>query len=142
VANKSNRRRAREYAMQGVYQWLLAGGEASDINVQLRADQNFDQADAELFGILIEGTLGSITSLEALLTPHLDRPIVELTPVERAILLVATFELRDCPGTPYRVIVNEAIELAKTFGGTDGHRFVNGVLDKLAPLARPAEARA
>ncbi|MEO7405327.1 MAG: transcription antitermination factor NusB [Burkholderiales bacterium] len=142
MATKSSRRRAREYAMQGVYQWLLAGGVAHDIDVQLRADKHFDQADPVFFARLLTGTLESIESLEPMIAPHLDRPLKELTPVERAILLIGAFELRECVDVPYRVIVNEAIELTKTFGGTDGHRYVNGVLDKLVGDLRPAEARA
>ena len=136
---KSPRRRAREYAMQGVYQWLMAGGAALDIAVQIRQDMHFDQADDDFFGTLVTGTIGAATELEAQITPLLDRRPAEVTPVERAILLLGAFELRDQPDIPYRVIVNEAIELAKTFGGTDGHRYVNGVLDKLVAVLRPSE---
>jgi transcription antitermination protein NusB len=142
VAAKSTRHRAREYALQGLYQWLLAGGSAQEICVQLRDDKNFGQADDELFGRLLTGSIAEMPALNELVQPHLDRPLVELTPIERAILLLGAYELKSELATPYRVIVNEAIELAKTFGGTEGHRFVNGVLDKLAPLCRPDEVTA
>ena len=139
---KSPRRRAREFAMQGLYQWLMAGGAAADIAEQIRADKHFDQADDAFFGVLLNGAIGAGPELDAALTPYLDRPIAEVTPIERAILLLGAYELRDRIETPYRVIVNEAIELAKTFGGTDGHRYINGVLDKLAPALRRSEVDA
>ena len=139
MATKSTRRRSREYALQGVYQWLLAGGKWQDIVAQIREDRHFEQADAEYFAGLLAGVIGSIESLDALLAPHLDRAITGLTPIERAILEIAAFELRDRPEAPWRVIVNEAIELAKTFGGTDGHKYVNAVLDRAAREFRAAE---
>lgn len=138
--SKNPRHRAREYALQGVYQWLAAGGAARDIGKQIGEDTNFGQADAELFHALLAATIESAPTLDERIAPHLDRPVAELTLIEHAILLIATHELRDRAETPYRVIVNEAIELAKTFGGTDGHRFVNGVLDKLSRELRPEEA--
>lgn len=137
---KSTRHRAREYALQGLYQWLIAGGQWQDIHAQIADDKHFGQADPELFRRLLAGAIESAGTLDEVLAPYLDRPLKELTPIERAILMLAALELRDDPQTPYRVIVNEAIELAKTFGGTDGHKYVNGVLDRVALALRPAEA--
>lgn len=137
---KSSRHRAREYALQGVYQWLAAGGSARDIATQIGEDSNFGQADPELFRALLSGTIEAAAELDERIARHLDRPVGELTLVEHAVLLIAAHELRDRVEVPYRVAVNEAIELAKTFGGTDGHRYVNGVLDRLARELRPDEA--
>ncbi|MDP1939539.1 MAG: transcription antitermination factor NusB, partial [Gallionella sp.] len=92
-----------------------------------------------MFSRLLRGAIAQHDALEALLTPHLDRPLDELSTVELAVLLVAAFELSQQPDVPYKVVINEAVELAKTFGGTDGHKYVNGVLDKLAPQVRAVE---
>lgn len=139
---KSARRRAREFALQGVYQWLLAGNEVSAIETSLAEVAGFEKADQEMFKTLIRGALAQAEALQADFAPFLDRPLAELSPVERAVLLLATFELRQCPQVPYRVVINEAIELTKSFGGVKGHHFVNGVLDKLAPRLRPVEVEA
>lgn len=139
---KSARRRAREYAVQGLYQWQLAGTRVGDIERSLAEDEAFAQADQALFVELLRGTSKHAEALEAQLRGALDREPDALSPIERAILLLATFEFVHMPETPYRVVINEAIELAKTFGGTDGHKYVNGVLDKLAPSLRPHEQRA
>lgn len=136
---KSARRRAREYAVQGLYQWQLAGTRVGDIERSLAEDEAFGQADQTLFTELLRGTSTNVATLEAQLSGALDRKLEELSPIERAILLLATFEFVHMPETPYRVVINEAIELAKTYGGTDGHKYVNGVLDKLAPALRPHE---
>jgi N utilization substance protein B len=136
---RSPRRRAREYALQGVYQWLLAGGNAATISAHLGSDERFDRADTEFFRLLLEGVISNAGELEGLLSGATDRPVPELSPVERSILLLAVFELRHCPETPARVVVNEAIELAKSFGGTDGYKYVNGVLDKLVRPLRPLD---
>ncbi len=138
---KSSRRRAREYALQGLYQWHLAGGSAKDIEAQLADDRNFAKADHAFFVVLLNGALGAAVELELVISPALDRPLAQLSPIERSILLLASFELRDLVDIPYRVVINEAIELAKDFGGTDGFKFVNGVLDRIAPLLRPTERR-
>ena len=138
---KSPRRRARELVMQGVYQWRLSGAGTAQIEQRMKDEKNLGRYDTELFGGLLRGVLGHHADLEAALVPHLDRPASELSPVEFSILLVAAYEMLMQPETPYRVIINEAVELAKTYGGTDGHRFVNGVLDKLAAVARPLEVR-
>ncbi|MBV8658956.1 MAG: transcription antitermination factor NusB [Burkholderiales bacterium] len=138
--HKSARRRAREYAVQGLYQWQLTGDSVASIERFLReSSTSFGRADENLFREIFYGAMRDVEPLKARLVPHLDRDEVDVSPVERAILLVAGFELINKPDTPYVVIINEAIEIAKTFGGTDGHRFVNGVLDKLAAEVRTAE---
>ena len=137
--NKSPRHRARELALQGIYQWRVTSGEDAQIEKQIHAEKNLGRYDKELFSKLLRGALSQHADLEALLAPHLDRPLDELSPVEFAVLLLGAFELSQHPEVPYKVIINEAVELAKTFGGTDGHKFVNGVLDKLAPQLRSLE---
>ncbi|MFZ5522974.1 MAG: transcription antitermination factor NusB [Pseudomonadota bacterium] len=136
---KSPRHRARELAMQGIYQWRVTGGDEAQIEKQIHAEKNVGRYDRELFSRLLRGALGQHTDIEALIAPHLDRPLIELSPVEFAVLLLGTFELSQHPEAPYRVVINEAVELAKTFGGTDGYKYVNGVLDKLAAQLRATE---
>ena len=137
---KSPRRRAREFALQGLYQWQLAGNDVPAIEAHLAGVAGFEKIDRPLFDLLLKGAIAEAAELQALIEPQLDRPYAELSPVERAILLLATFELKRHLEAPYKVVINEAIELAKSYGGTDGHKYVNGVLDKLAALMRPAEA--
>jgi len=141
-AARSARRRSREFALQGLYQWQLARGDATSIAQQMAEVKGFEKLDAEYFRVLLEGTIRAATELEAEIVPCLDRKVSELSPVERSILLLAGFELRDQLEVPYRVVINEAVELAKAYGGTDGHKFVNGVLDKLAARLRAAEVEA
>ncbi len=136
---KNSRRRAREFALQAIYQWLLNESAPDTLLAQLQEQKEFPKADQPLVEALLRGVIGNADALRLLITPYLDREMKGLSPVEHALLLLSTFELRDHPQTPYRVIINEAIELAKSFGGTDGHRYVNGVLDKLAAELRPAE---
>ncbi len=140
--NRSPRHRARELALQGIYQWRITAGDDAQIEKQIHAEKNLGRYDKELFSMLLRGTLSRHTDLEALLAPHLDRPLIELSPVEYAVLLLGTFELSAHHEVPYKVIINEAVELAKTFGGTDGHKFVNGVLDKMAAQVRAVEVNA
>jgi len=137
--DKSPRHRARELALQGIYQWRITAGDEAQIEKQIHAEKNLGRYDKELFSKLLRGALGQHAELEALIAPHLDRPLAELSPVEFAVLLLGAFELAQHMEAPYKVIINEAVELAKTFGGTDGHKFVNGVLDKLAPQLRALE---
>ncbi|HEX7684230.1 MAG TPA: transcription antitermination factor NusB [Trinickia sp.] len=139
---KSARRRSRELATQGLYQWLLSGAPAGEIDAQLRGAQGFDKADQEHLDALLHGVIRENAALSADLTPCLDRPIEQLSPVERAVLLVAAFEFKHHVEIPYRVVINEAVELAKTFGGSDGYKYVNGVLDKLALNLRATETQA
>lgn len=138
---KSPRRRAREFIVQGLYQWQVGDQDAAAIQVQAEGVAGFNKADGVLYSTLLVETRQNAEALKLDLAPHIDRPWVEISPVERCILLLGACELKLHPETPYRVIINEAIELAKTFGGTDGHKFVNGVLDKLGGVVRPGEAR-
>jgi N utilization substance protein B len=138
---KTARRRAREFALQGLYQWQLAGTDPATIARQLADARGFDKIDAGYFKGLLEGTVAAAPELERAIAPHLDREFARLSPVERGILLLAGFELAHQPEVPYRAVINEAVELAKEYGGTDGYKFVNGVLDKLAARLRAAEAR-
>jgi N utilization substance protein B len=137
--NRSPRHRARELALQGIYQWRITSGDEAQIEKQIHAEKNLGRYDKELFSKLLRGALGQHADIELLLAPHLDRPLAELSPVEFAVLLLGAFELSQHLEVPYKVVINEAVELAKTFGGTDGHKFVNGVLDKLAPQLRALE---
>ena len=136
---KNRRRFARELALQGIYQWRLTSGEASFIETQLRGANFFPKVDEGFFSDLLQGVIKHIDELEQKITPCLDRTIQELSPVELSILLLSTYELIYHPNIPYRPIINEAIELAKTFGGTDGHKYINGVMDKLAAQLRSTE---
>ncbi|CAG0939823.1 Transcription antitermination protein NusB [Gallionellaceae bacterium] len=136
---KSSRRRARELALQGIYQWRLTGDDEAQIEKQMREEKGAGRFDAEFFSNLLRGAMAECADLEAAFTPHLDRAPDELSPVEFSVLLLGAYELIRHPEIPYRVVINEAVELAKTFGGTDGHKFVNGVLDKLAAQVRAVE---
>lgn len=138
---KSSRRRSREFALQGLYQWLLAQRAPADIAKDIELYRGFDKCDAAYFRALLEGAIANAATLEAQLAACIDRPLTQLSPIERAILLIAGFEFTHHPDVPYRVVINEAVELAKAFGGTDGHKYVNGVLDKLAAKLRAGEAR-
>jgi len=129
---KSSRRRSREFALQGLYQWQLARTDPATITAQLAGAKGFDKIDAAYFSTLLEGVVQHAVTLERELTPCLDRALGKVSPVERGILMLACYELTYQRETPYRVVINEAVELAKAFGGTDGYKFVNGVLDKLA----------
>ena len=136
---KSTRRRARELALQGVYQWRLTGGDAVQIEKQITGEKGLGRFDAVFFSQLLRNIVQRHAELEAAVSADLDRPLDELSPVEFSVLLLGAYELLHHPETPYRVIINESVELAKTFGGTDGHKYVNGVLDKMAAKARAAE---
>ena len=137
--NKSPRHRARELAVQGIYQWRITAGDAAQIEQQILAEKNLGRYDKALFSKLLRGALADHAAIEALLAGYLDRPLAELSPVEFAVLLLGGFELSQHLEVPYKVVINEAVELAKTFGGIDGHKYVNGVLDKLAPKLRALE---
>jgi transcription antitermination protein NusB len=136
---KSARRRSREFALQALYQWQVAAHSAGDLETQFSEADGFKRSDVTLFSVLMRGTIKESQSLIGQLTPHLDRAWTEVSPIERSILLLSSFELLHMAETPYRVIINEAIELAKSFGGTDGHKYVNGILDKLAATVRADE---
>ncbi|MDO8959470.1 MAG: transcription antitermination factor NusB [Rhodocyclaceae bacterium] len=138
----SPRHRAREFVVQGLYQHLVGGQDAAAIITQAESVAGFDRVNRELYDSLLDGVLTDAAALQALLEPHIARPWAEVSPIERGILLIAACELKHHPETPYRVVINEAIELTKSYGGTDGHKFVNGVIDKLAPELRPHEIAA
>jgi N utilization substance protein B len=139
---KSLRHRARELAMQGVYEWRLSGKSPNLIEKVTREEKSLGRYDTEFFGQLLNGAIAEHEALSEQIAPHLDRAVKELSPVEFSVLLLGAYELAHHPEIPYRVVINEAVELAKTFGGSDGHKFVNGVLDKLASQVRAAEVKA
>lgn len=139
---KSARRRSREFALQGLYQWLIAGSEAAEIDAHVRELDGFKQADSAHFDALLHGCLAEAAALDTVLAKHVDRKTTELSPIEHGVLMIGAYELKNCIDIPYRVAINEAVELAKSFGGTDGHKYVNGVLDKAAAELRPVEVAA
>jgi len=131
-----SRRRSRELALQALYAWQLGGGDALE---QLRALDEEPRADKAHAEALVRGVHEGAAGLQALIVPCLDREFARLSPVERAILYIGAYELQSQPETPFKVVVNEAVELGKSFGGTGGHKLVNGVLEKLAGGLRPGE---
>lgn len=139
---RSPRRRARELALQGLYPWLLQGGTPGEVVRQVEELKGFDEADAEFLRAEVAGVVGAFDSLRAQVEPCAGRKWDEISPVEKAVLLIGAWELQCLPEVPYRVAINEAVELAKRFGGTDGHRFVNGVLDRVAAAVRADEVAA
>ncbi|UUM21673.1 transcription antitermination factor NusB [Mycoavidus sp. SF9855] len=136
---KSARRRSREFAVQSLYQWLLTKAEASAICAHLQSAPGFNKADREHFDALVQGVTRGAGALDEQLAPCLDRPTQELSPIEHAVLLIGAYELTHHIEIPYRVVINEAVEITKTFGGTDGYKYVNGVLDRLAAQLRATE---
>ncbi|HET9013004.1 MAG TPA: transcription antitermination factor NusB [Gemmatimonadaceae bacterium] len=146
---RSARRRARELALQGLYQWLVGGQDAAAIEVHLietegreGVDELGKRADLSHYRELLHGTIDGAEVLRREFAPYLDRNVEALSPIEHGILLIGTYEMKQRPEIPYRVVINEAVELAKSFGGTDGFKYVNGVLDKVAGQLRPAEVAA
>jgi len=133
---KTVKRHAREIALQALYAWQLSGADPLE---EARSIEGFDKTDARFVEALLRGVHERSGELERLITPHLDRQFNRLSPVERAILYIGAFELEAHPKTPFKVVLNEAVELGKSFGATDGHRFVNGVLEKIAIALRPEE---
>jgi N utilization substance protein B len=140
--NRTPRHRAREFALQGLYQWLLNNEPASTVVGNIRTAHGFDKADAEYFTELLHGAIAQSVELRELIAPTVDRPVAELSPIEHAVLLMGAWELKNKIEIPYRVVINEAVELTKSFGGIDGHKYVNGVLDRLAGKLRQDEAAA
>lgn len=140
--NRTPRHRAREFALQGLYQWLLNNEDVGAIEAHIREAHGFDKADAEHFDALLYGAIKNAPELRASLAPLIDRAIKELSPVEHAALLIGAYELQNHLEIPYKVVINEAVELTKSFGGIDGHKYVNGVLDKFAARAREVEVQA
>jgi len=139
---KSARRRSREIALQGLYEWLVSGTDAGVIDAHMREQEGFDKADRAHFDALLHGCIAEASDLDGVLGKFVDRKTTELSPVEHGVLMIGAYELKHCIDIPYKVAINEAVELAKSFGGTDGHKYVNGVLDKAAADLRPAEVQA
>ena len=142
VPPKSTRRRSREVALQGLYEWLLSGAEAGVIDAHMREQEGFDKIDTAHFDALLHGCIAEAVDLDAVLSRHVDRKTTLLSPIEHAVLMIGVYELKHCIDVPYKVAINEAVELAKSFGGTDGHKYVNGVLDKAAADLRSVEVEA
>lgn len=141
ASDKSARTRAREFALQALYQHLVGRNEAQSIDLFTRDLIGFHKADTPHFDALLHGCIAQEADLNARITPHLDRKLTEVSPIEHGVLWIGAYELIHCPDVPWRVVINESIELAKSFGGTDGHKWVNGVLNQLAPQLRPDEVR-
>ena len=139
AADKSARTRAREFALQALYQHLVGQNEADSIDAFTRDLVGFHKADSVHYDALLRGCIESSKTLDDRITPLLDRKMAEISPVEHAVLWIGAYEFTHCLDVPYRVVINECIELAKAFGGTDGHKYVNGVLHKMAPSLRAAE---
>ena len=131
------RRRARECAVQALYSWQLSHNDIADIEYQFLAEQDVKDVDISYFRELLSGVATNSAYLDGLMKPYLSRQLEELGQVEKAILRVSLYELSKRSDVPYKVAINEGIELAKTFGAEDSHKFVNGVLDKAAPQIRP-----
>jgi N utilization substance protein B len=142
AADKSARTRAREFALQALYQHLVGRNDTGDIDAFTRDLAGFHKADSVHYDALLHGCVAQSGALDALVAPLLDRPLVELSPIERGVLWIGTYEFQHCLDVPWRVVLNECIELAKSFGGTDGHKYVNGVLHQLAAQLRPVEMAA
>jgi N utilization substance protein B len=133
------RSKARSLAVQAIYQWQMAGQNVADILAYFMAEYVNKKVDANYFRGLLQGVTRQVSRLDTLLRPHTDRAIDSVDPVERAILRIAVYELLEHPEIPYKVILNEAVDLAKTYGAEQGHKYVNGVLDKVAKEARALE---
>ena len=138
----AERRKARHYGMQALYQWYMAGATLSDIEAEFRSEYDFAHVDLEYFQALLHGVPASVDELDAAFEPLLDRKLDDLDPIERTLLRMGVFELRERPDVPYKVVINEAVSLAKKFGATDGHKYINGVLDKAARQLRELEVNA
>ena len=133
------RSRARHHAVQALYQWQMTGQDVGDVVGQFLASQDGTKFEVDYFRDLLRGIAINLNALDAWLQPYVDRPIAQIDPVERAILRLGAYELAHHPEVPYRVVINEAVELAKVFGAEEGHKYVNGVLDKVARELRAPE---
>jgi transcription antitermination protein NusB len=142
TSQKQPRSRAREFALQALYQHIVGGQDAESIDQFTRGLSGFHKADSVHYDALLHGCIKQAAELDALITPLLDRKITELSPIEHAVMWIGAYEMLHAAEVPWRVVLNECIELAKEFGGTDGHKYVNGVLNGLAPRLRPAEVEA
>jgi len=139
---KPARSRSREFALQALYQYLVGGNEPSEVDLFTRDLSGFHKADIAHYDALFYGCTDNAAALDALIAPKLDRSLDEISPIERACMWIGLYELQHCLDVPWRVVLNECIELAKDFGGTDGHKYVNAVLSALAPQLREAEVQA
>jgi len=149
--NRGSRQVSRELALRALYEWQVGKNDLAALYVHMEEGSGFTDAEADrpanlgdeanmaFFHELLEGVLGEAKALDVALAPHLDRDVGELSPVEHAALLIGAYELTHTLNVPYKVAINEAVNLTKKYGGTDGHKFVNGVLDKLARVVRTAE---
>ncbi|HEY2625061.1 transcription antitermination factor NusB [Dyella sp. Tek66A03] len=135
------RSRARRRALQALYAWQLSGSHMNAVIDQFRHEQDMEVADLEYFEDLLRGVERNIDAIDISLKPFVDRDVAQIDPIERAALRLAAYELKYRPDVPYRVIINEAIEVTKRFGADHGHSYVNGVLDKLAGTLRATEKR-
>jgi len=141
VSRSQSRRFARERALQALYQWDVSVGQSSDVRGQFLDDQDMSRVDVDYFTLLFNGVSHNPDAVDEVMSDALDRPIADLDPIERAVLRIAAYELTQCPDIPARVVINEGIEITKRFGADKGHRYVNGVLDKLATAVRPLEMK-
>ena len=135
----AQRRKARHFGLQALYQWTLSDASLVDIDAEFRIDNDFRHTDGEYFQALLRGVMEDVESLEALFSPLLDRALDDLDPIERNLLRMGTFELKERIDVPYKVVINEAVSLAKKFGATESHRYINGILDKVASQQRTVE---
>jgi N utilization substance protein B len=140
-ASPAARRKARSFALQAIYQWHMAGANLAKIEAEFRADNDMSKVDLEYFHEILHGVPRELSALDMIISPLLDRNTEEMTPVELSILRLATYEMLHRIDVPYKVVINEAVELAKTFGATDGHKYVNGVVDKIAQQVRTVEVK-
>jgi len=139
---KSARSRAREFALQALYQHLVGGNDAAAIDAFTRDLAGFHKADAAHYDALLHGCIEEAAAQDELIVPLLDRKLAEISPIEHGVMWIGVYEFRHCLDVPWRVVLNECIELTKEFGGTDGHKYVNAVLNGLAPALRSAEVEA
>ena len=142
AASKSGRSRAREFALQALYQYIVSGNEPAAIDLFTRDLSGFNKADIAHYDAVLHGCITTAEDLDKLIEPKLDRKLSEISPIEHGVMWIGVYEFQHCMDVPWRVIINECIELAKEFGGTDGHKYVNGVLNGLAPQLRPVEVAA
>jgi N utilization substance protein B len=142
AGSKSVRSRAREFALQALYQHLMGRNDADSIDNFTRDLAGFSKADTAHYDALMHGCIEQSADLDALILPFLDRPLEEISPIEHSVMWIGAYEFKHCLDVPWRVVINECIELAKEFGGTDGHKYVNGVLNGLASELRAREVQA
>jgi N utilization substance protein B len=141
ASGKSDRTRAREFALQGLYQHLVGHNDAEAIDHFTRDLSGFHKADTAHYDAVLHGCITQAETLDKLITPLLDRPLTQISPIEHGVIWIGVYEFQYCLDVPWRVVINECVELAKEFGGTDGHKYVNAVLNGLAPSLRGPEVQ-